>query len=223
MVNFNFIDWLIGLSTLIILLFGYGLGFYIFYQSRKMKTNLLSMLGLSMISVSFAWLPVVLDFFFVIITNSSNNLLIYIYLTWIQLPFTVLFSQYVAAELLFPSKKIFIIYFLEIIGLLFLINLFLDPINSVNAFGYPLASFYHKISLKINSPTGLFGVILIVFVFIFSGIGYLYKSLISKNSIRNNFRLLGLGMIFISACIVIRLCLFVELLMAFIILFFGDL
>jgi len=198
MVSFNFNDWLIGLSTLVILFFGFGLGFYFFYQSRKIKTKLLSILSLSMISVSFAWLPIVLDFLLVIITNSSNNLLIYIYLTWIQLPFAVIFSQYVAAELLLPSKKIYIIYFLEVIGISFLISLFLDPINSVNAFGYPLASFYHKISLKINSFTGVFGVILIVFVFIFSGIGYLYKSFISKNSIRNNFRLLGLGMIFIS-------------------------
>ena len=119
MVNFTFDDLIIGVSTLVILLFGYGLGSYFLYKSIKMKTKLLSILSLSMISVSFAWLPVVLDFFLVLFTNLSSDLLVYIYLTWVQLPISVLLSQYVAAELLLPSKKIYIIYFLEIIGILF--------------------------------------------------------------------------------------------------------
>jgi hypothetical protein len=163
-----------------------------------MKTLLLSLLSLSMISVSFAWLPVVLDFFLTLIGNVQNNLLVYIYLTWIQLPITVLFSQYVAAELLVPSKKVYIMYFLEFISILFLIFLFLDPVNSINPVEYPLGNFYYKFSLNINSITGIIGIILIIFVLIFSGIGYLYKSFISSITIRYNFCFLGLGMIFVS-------------------------
>ena len=198
MVSFNFEDWIIGLSTLAILLFGYGLGFYFFYQSRKIKSNLLTMLSLSMISVTFAWLPVVLDFFLVLFTNSSIDLIVYVYLTWIQLPVSVILSQYVAAELLLPSKKISIFYFLELIGISFVISLILDPTNSVNPIGFPSVNFYYKISLKIDSIPGIFGIILIVFALLFSGIGYIYKSTMSKSSIKNNFRFLGLGMIFIS-------------------------
>ena len=197
MVNFTFDDLIIGVSTLVILLFGYGLGSYFLYKSIKMKTKLLSILSLSMISVSFAWLPVVLDFFLVLFTNLSSDLLVYIYLTWVQLPISVLLSQYVAAELLLPSKKIYIIYFLEIIGILFLVFLFLDPLNSVNPVGYPVENFYYKISIKINSLPGIFCIVLVLFVFFFSGIGYIYKSFISKPQIKNNFRFLGIGMIFI--------------------------
>ena len=196
--NFNFEDWIIGLSTLVILIFGYGLGFYFFYQSRKMKTLLLSLLSLSMISVSFAWLPVVLDFFLVLFDNIRFNLLVYIYLTWVQLPFTVLLSQYVAAELLVPSKKVYVMYFLEFMGILFLVFLFLDPVNSINPMWYPSGNFYYKFSLNINSITGIIGIILIIFVLTFSGIGYLYKSSISNKTIRKNFGFLGLGMIFVS-------------------------
>jgi len=151
-----------------------------------------------MISVSFAWLSVVLDFFLVLFTNSSSNIIIYVYLTLIQLPITILLSQYVAVELLLPSKKKYILSFLGLIGILFLISLFLEPINSVNAVGFPLENFYYKICLNINSLSGIFGVILIIFVFIFSGVGFIYKSFVSQKSIRNNFRYLGLGMIFIS-------------------------
>jgi len=198
MVSFSLEDWVIGISTFAILFVGYGLGCYFLYQSRKMKINLLSILSLSMISVSFAWLPVVIDFFTVLVTGLSNDILIYIYLTWIQLPITVLLSQYVAAELLVPSKKLLVVYFLEFLGILFLIFLILDPSNSVICLGYPFKNFYYKISLNIASPTGILGFILIIFVFIFSGIGYIYKSFLSFKSIRNNFRFLGLGMIFIA-------------------------
>lgn len=198
MVSYNFEDWVIGISTLAILIFGYGLGSYFFYQSRKFKSNLLSLLSLSMISVTFAWLPVVLDFFLVLFTNSSINLIISVYLTWIQLPITILLSQYAAAELLLPSKKIFVFYFLEFLGISFVISLILNPTNAVNVVGFPLENFYYKISLKIDSIPGIIGVIMIIFAFIFSGIGYIYKSTMSKRSIKNNFRFLGLGMIFIS-------------------------
>ncbi len=199
MVNFSFEDWLINISTLGILLFGYGLGIYFFYKSRKLKINLLSLLSLSMISLSFGWLAVVIDFFSVLITSSNIDLFLFIYLTWVQLPFSVLLSQYVAIELLLPMKKLYLLSFLLILSFLFLIFLIINPINSVIIIGYPIKPFYYKAGLKIDSIVGVIGIVLMAFVLIFSGLGYIYKSHISNTSIKNNFRYLGMGMIFISS------------------------
>ncbi|MBY9016706.1 MAG: hypothetical protein KGD68_13515, partial [Candidatus Lokiarchaeota archaeon] len=71
MVTYTNEDWLIGLSTFGILIFGYSLGFFYLYKSRKMKIKLLSFYSLSQIMLATAWLPIIVDFFSVMLTNNS--------------------------------------------------------------------------------------------------------------------------------------------------------
>jgi len=195
MVDFSFDDWLIGISTIGILLFGYGIGSFLFYKSRKLKVNLLMFSSLGTICVTFGWLPIIIDFLMVLISESHINLLLYISIMWIQLPLTVIFQQYIPAELLIPKKKWYIIIGLILLAFCFYLMLFLDPFGSVIIIGPPLKAFYHKAGLNPFSLTGLIGTISIFFGLIFGGLGFLIKSIKSKGVIKRKFLYLALAMI----------------------------
>lgn len=195
MTEFVFDDWLIGISTIGILIFGYGFGVYLFYKSRKLKVNLLTFYSLSVIAVSFGWLPIFLDFLIVIVSESHINLLIYIAIMWIQMPFTVIFVLYIAAELLVPKKKWYIIIGLILSSVIFLISLFLDPFGSVVIVGPPLKGFYHKAGLNPSTLPGLIGLASMLFYIFFGGFGFLVKSIKSKGDIKKKFLYLSLALI----------------------------
>ena len=151
--------------------------------------------GLGSICVTFGWLPIIIDFLMVIISESHVNLLLYISIMWIQLPLTVVFHQYITAELLIPKKKWYIIIGLILLGLCFYLVLFLDPFGSVIIIGPPIKAFYHKAGLNPFSLTGLIGTIFMLFGLLFGGIGFLIKSIKSKGEIRRKFFYLALAMI----------------------------
>lgn len=195
MVDFSFDDWLIGISTFGIVLVGYSIGSFLFYKSRKLKVNLLMFAGLGTICVTFGWLPIIIDFLMVILSESHLNLLLYILIMWIQLPLTVVFQQYIPAELLIPKKKWYIIIGLILLGFCFYLVLFLNPFGSVIIIGPPIKAFYHKAGLNPFSLTGLIGTIFILFGLFFGGIGFLIKSIKSKGEISRKFFYLALAMI----------------------------
>lgn len=200
MTDFTFDDWLIGYSTIGILVVGYALGSYLFYKSRKLKVNLLSFYSLSLISVTFGWLPIFLDFLIVLVSGSHINLLLYISLMWIQMPFTMMFVLLVAAELLTPKKKWYIFGVIVFLSVLFLILLFLDPFGSTIVIGPPIKGFYHKAGLNPFTLTGLVGFVLILFYVIFGGIGLLIKSIKSKGDIKRKFVFFSLALIIGGTC-----------------------
>lgn len=196
MVDFSFDDWLIGISTFCILLFGYSIGFFLFYKSRKLKVNLLMFYSLGTICVMFGWLPIFIDFLIVILSGSHINLLLYISIMWIQLPLTVILQQYITSELLIPKKKWYIIIGLMFLGFCFYLVLFLDPFGSIIIIGPPIKAFYHKAGLNPSTLTGLIGMIFIIFGLFFGGLGLLIKSVKSKGDIKRKFLYLALANIF---------------------------
>lgn len=195
MVELSFDDWLIGISTFGILLFGYTIGSFLFYKSRKLNVNLLTFYSLSTICVTFGWLPIIIDFLMVIISEGHINPLLYISIMWIQLPLTVILQQYITVELLFPKKKWYIIIGLILLGFCFYLMLFLDPFGSVIIIGPPIKAFYHKAGLNPFTLTGLIGTIFIFFGLFFGGLGFLIKSIKSKGDIKRKFLFLALAMI----------------------------
>ena len=80
LVDYSPEDWLIGISTIGIIIFGYSLGLYFLYKSRKLKIKLLTYFSIATILVTTGWLSIVLDFSSVLITGSSINKVFYVYL-----------------------------------------------------------------------------------------------------------------------------------------------
>ncbi|MFX1590854.1 MAG: toll/interleukin-1 receptor domain-containing protein, partial [Promethearchaeota archaeon] len=150
---------------------------------------------LSVISLTCGWLPIFIDFLFVLILESHINLLVYILIMWIPIPITIIFAQYVTAELLIPKKKWYIVIMLICLAFCFYLMLFLNPYGSVVIIGPPIKAFYHKGGLNPSSLTGLLGLIFILFSLFFGGLGFLIKSIKAKGDLKRKFLYLALAMI----------------------------
>lgn len=119
---------------------------------------------------------------------------------WIQAPFTVLFAQYIPAELLIPKKKWYVILVIIFLSVIFLLLLFINPLGSVIIIGPPIKGYYHKAGLNPSTLTGLIGFVMILFYIFFGGIGFLSKSIKSKGEIKRKFLYLSLAMFIGGTC-----------------------
>lgn len=193
MVTYTNEDWLIGLSTFGILIFGYSLGFFYLYKSRKMKIKLLSFYSLSQIMLATAWLPIIVDFFSVMLTNNSINKIIYVYVMWLSAPIASVLLFYIAAGFIAPKKKWYILIpYLAYIGFI-LLGTILNPLGNVIFVEPPQTGFIHKAGLDPTSISSFFGLLNFLILIGFAGIGYIYKGIKSEGVIRIKFFYLAIS------------------------------
>jgi len=193
MVDFTSIDWLMALSTIAILVFGYSVGVFFFYKSRKMRVRLLTYYSLFTICVVTAWSPIVIDFISIILTNSSIDMKLYALMMWFFASISAYFLYYVAVELLFPKRKWFVIIPIFIWQTILLINTFIAPIEDYFFIGPPYVGFIHKAGLNPAAFGSLLGLLNMIFMIIIIGFGYLIKSFKSKGILRKKYFYLSIA------------------------------
>ena len=193
MVDFSSDDWLIGLSTLSIVIFGYVLGLFFFYKSRKLKIKLLSYYCLAITLVTTGWLSIVIDFLSVLITSNSINKILYVYLMWIPTPLSGIIFYFIAAKFLMPNKKWYFLVPITIFYIFQILSTLANPLGSVVFIEPPLTGFIHKAGLNPNTISSLIGLLSILLIMTYTGFGYLYKGFKSKDVIRKKFFYLGVS------------------------------
>ncbi len=197
MVDFSSEDWLIGLSTMGIVIFGYIVGFFFLYKSRKLKIRLLTIYSIGFMFAATAWLPIVIEFISVLLTENSINKVLYVYLMWIPAPIAAIFIYYIASEFLAPKKKWYVLTpFLVYVGFTML-GTILNPLGVVIFIEPPLTGFIHKAGLDPAGFSSFFGLINFLILLVFAGFGYLYKAFKFKGVIRKKFFFLSISVIFV--------------------------
>ncbi|MFX1349579.1 MAG: DC1 domain-containing protein [Promethearchaeota archaeon] len=197
MVDFSGEDWLMALSTIAILVFGYGVGVFFFYKSKKTKIRLLTFYSLFTILAVTPWLLVVVDFFAVLITETSIDRKFYATMMWIPPNIAGFLLYYIAAELLTPKKKWFIICPAFAWHSFHIINTIISPLEAYVFIEPPLTGFIHKAGLNPNSPVSFFGLLYMLIMLIFVGFGYLIKSFKSKGILRKKYFYLSIATLLI--------------------------
>ena len=195
LVDYSPEDWLIGISTIGIIIFGYSLGLYFLYKSRKLKIKLLTYFSIATILVTTGWLSIVLDFSSVLITGSSINKVFYVYLMWLPTPLSGMIMYYVASELIMPDRKWYFLIPIITFQLFITLGTIINPLGSVVFIEPPLTGFIHKAGLDPNAFSSLLGLLNIIIVLIFTGFGYLRKGVKSEGVIRKKFYFLAISAI----------------------------
>ncbi len=195
--------WIDGITASGVVIFGFVIGFFFYYESRKRNARLLTYLGLANLFAGLMFSGVFLDFLFVLIIqqNIVNNGIVAL-ISYIWFAPVIVSAMYIGVELMAPKiKKPILIIFL-IISIFFEIIIFIDPINSFNFIpSIPDPPSKNLIDYNVNLLT-LAGMLLgglLLPVLIFLGFGFLYKALESSGEIRKKFFLLSAGSI--SFCI----------------------
>ena len=174
--------------------------FYI-YKSKKLGAKLLFYWGIAFIFLCLGYLGDTVDFFVILLTekNLGNPFGLHSILCFVWAPFYALFGGYVGAELLIPKKKWYIVGVFFILGVLYELFMFIDPIGSFIVV-YPKTSGEDLLDVSVNSfsPFNVIQAILGLMIFTFLGVGFLIKSIQSKGVLRKKFLLLAIGIGIIS-------------------------
>jgi len=191
------VGWINGISSMSVLICGCIFGLFCLYKSKKIKAKLLFYLGLAAICAGLGQLGPSCDFLTILFTgkNMDNTYCLISILSFIWLPFCILFAMYLGAELLIPGKKKIIVFIYMVLGIVFELIIFLNPYDSFS-FIYPETPGENLIddSMDLLSPAGILTLVFALSGLLFIGFGFLYKTIQSTGTLRKKFLLLSTGM-----------------------------
>ncbi|MHA1915969.1 MAG: hypothetical protein ACW97V_16580, partial [Promethearchaeota archaeon] len=186
--------WADGLTGSFSFIFVSVLGLSIIYQARKVNVRLLLYMGFNIFLVSFFWFAIFLDFTALISTGNnlaiSNEGMAILRFLWMPLAFLV--SLYIAAEIFYPEKKVFIIAPFLVLATIYIIIMFINPLNNIDVIN-PSSGDLTDVEFISFSIAFILNYTFVLFAIIICGFGYLYKGFRSKDIIRRKFFQLSTG------------------------------
>jgi hypothetical protein len=196
------VGWLNVISIMGILIFGCSSGLFFIYQARKTNVKLLFYIGLSIFFnglwywgnfwESLSILATGENFDNVYGINVPYELQAIMSFMWV--PFTVIFAVYVGGELIIPKKKWYIVGFIIFLAIVWELFLFLDPLGFIEIYipEIPGEDLVDE-DFIINSLLYLIGFSFILTTILFLGIGYLIRGIKSTGILRKKYLYLAIG------------------------------
>ena len=192
------LGWIDGISTSIVVIFGFIFGFFFLYKARKSSAKILTILGIVNILAGLMYLGVFTDFLVVLATetNLDNTYGLVGILSYIWFAPVMILALYIGAELLLPKRKWYLMAIVIIICLVFVVLFLMDPMGTFN-FVPPLVPGESLIDYNVNifTPAGIIMAVLLLMVLIILGFGFLVKSIQSTGVLRKKFLFLSMGAI----------------------------
>jgi len=204
--------WINGVSSLIIIIFGWSFGIYFILNSRKEKSKLLLYFGFLMVFYSNTYISYVTDFFFLLFTGKNPwGLLTYTIFsevdllacltTWMWASPMIYIAALIGAEFALPQKIKYIKLIFLIAVILYEIFLFLDYGNNLTSIPEVNPGDLADAWFTFGSPLFLIGIISGVLLFMFNGVGILLRSLQAKGLIRKKLLIIAFGFILLISII----------------------
>jgi hypothetical protein len=194
----SLLGWLDGLSALITVVAGCIFGAFFIYKGRQLKATLLAVAGCVLISAGLMFLGYTVDFITILITttnlDNSNGLVDILNFMWLA-PLLI-FTMYVSSELLAPEKKWIFFGIFFVLGVIYEITLFMAPVGSFNVNEIVLGEELRDNNINLLSPAGFCFLVALVSSVIFTGFGFVRKSIVSSGVIRKKFLYLSIGVWF---------------------------
>lgn len=196
------VGWLNVISIMAILLFGCAFGLYYIYIARKTKTRLLFYMGLAIFfNGLWYWGNFWESLSLLILGQNFDNVYgiaipyeVQAVMSYVWVPLSSIFYSYVAASIITPRFKWYIISFVIILLIVWEIFLFLEPLISLSIYipAVPASDLVDE-DLILGSPISQLANVYMLFSIIFLSLGYLVKSIKAKEVIRKKFLFLSIG------------------------------
>ena len=190
--------WTIGLLAAFSVIFCSSFGIWIIYRSRKIKANLLTVMGMTIIFTGAVLIGTFADFITMLMTGTHMEKTLFNLLSYSWAAGVIFCSMYIYAKLMIKEKfrKYFILFYF-LLSILYLMFIFLDPINTFNVtlHGKPDEVLMQS-NIVFMTPAFILIMIAAVSGFIFLVIGYLLKSIKSTGIIRKKYLYLSIGYMF---------------------------
>jgi hypothetical protein len=184
--------WINGLTATGILVFFFIFGIFMFIIYRKTRVKLLLYLGIVSFLLGLDYVTLLLDFI-TILVSGSNLVLPYglsakLVFIWFA-PMGVI-NMYIFVELIVPKLKSIIITLYAILGVFSEISCIFGDFTII----YPAVQGESLIepNLIVGSPYFIITIIFILSIIFFGGVGFIYKAITSKNTLRKKYVFLAI-------------------------------
>lgn len=196
------VGWLNVISTMGILIFGCSFGVYFMYQARKTNVTLLFFMGLAIFFNGLWYWGNFWESLAVLITGENfdnvNGIAIpysvQAIMSYVWAPVSSIFYIYVAASLIAPKIKWYLVGYMVISSLIWEFFLFLNPLDSISIY-IPLEPGSDLVDedMIMGGVVSLNANVYLLLGIFFMGLGYLIKSRKSKDVVRKKYLYLSIG------------------------------
>ncbi len=193
--------WLVGLTAAGIIFSSLFFGIISLYEAKKYGIKLLTFAALNMIFVGLFWLGPFSDLISLLITGKNlEPVYLYCILSYVWVGPGIVSAAYLGGELVFPKRKMYIVIFYLISGLIFEFFLFFDTKNVYSIYLDNPGEDLIDVSFNRTHICYYIIVIDLLFALFFLGIGCLIRAIQSEGIVRKKFIYLSLGYITFVVC-----------------------
>lgn len=192
----SLLGWIDGMTAMGAVISGILLGIFFIQEAKKKNAKLLFPFGIVVIFAGLLYLGVFLDFVHVLLTNNNfpNSNGEVALLSYIWFAPMICIAVYMAGELQYPENKWYIVSVFIILGIIFNLLIFINPIGSFSFGSYaPEGEGLIDYNINLFSPAGIFLIIMLIPLLIFLGMGLLVRVIRSSGLIRKRFSVLLCG------------------------------
>ena len=188
-----------GITGSIVVILGIAFGIFFYYMGKKNDVKFLTRLCFISLFAGLLYLGLMVDFIHVLIfqENFPNDLRQVALLSYIWFPPVMIAAIYMATEVLSIQRKTIFFVLYMILGAIFIVLIFIDPINSF------YSSFYEEETMRlidyninISSLAGIFLALMLIPVILLLGVKIMLDAFKSTGALRTKFILLSLGAFF---------------------------
>lgn len=171
------------------------------YHAKKLEAKLLYFAGMMVFFTGGFYLGASIDFLTVLLTenNIPNENGLHGILSFMWVAPAVITAMYLGSYLIIPSKKWYIVSLYLTLAVVFEFFLFIDPLSAFN-FEIPPGRTLIDSSFVYGSITFILIVVFLASALIFTGVGFLIKSIQSTGAVRKRFAFLSIGFIVFVIC-----------------------
>ena len=193
---FSILGLIDGITGSLVVLLGIIFGVFFFYQSRKKNIKLLIKLGFVTMFAGLLYLGVLIDFIWVIFNraNFPNEYRQVALLSYIWFAPVMIAAISMTTEVLEFKRKKFLIGIYVILGIIFNILIFIDPINSFYSGFYETQSErLIDYNINITSLAGIFLALMLIPLILLLGVRILRDAFKTTGALRKKFLLISFG------------------------------
>jgi len=201
--NLSLLGFVDGITATGIIISSVIFGIISFYHAKKLEAKLLGIAGLTMIFIGLFWLGPATDFFMVLLTGENLDPEHYYgWLSYMWIPPAVSSAFYLGAELIVPGKKKTIVTIYAILGIIFVVLIFTNPIGTGGAFVFNDVEEGDLIDSGFNRANPAFWLIVLflISILMFLAVGFFVKAKQATGELRKKFGFLGLGFLVFFIC-----------------------
>ncbi len=194
------VGWIDGVTGSLVVILGIVFAVFFYFQGIKIKSKMLKELAFVNLFAGLMYMGVLLDFAWLLATGDnflgiSNDTNFWVPVaSYIWFPPLLVVAIYLAVSVQYPKYAKWAALAYAIVGGVFLVRMFQDPLLSFNITHYEVGGLIDY-NLQMSSPAGIWMISMFILVIVVFCLGLIYHSSKTTGALKGKFIFLAIGAI----------------------------